>query len=89
MQEVISRTLDPNAPVEEQDAYELCLSESDSQFVVSLTYIAWSEIDRQMMCEGYEPQYFDTLEQARMRYEACRRTIAERGFIYSDMDPIL
>lgn len=89
MQEVISRTLDPNSPVEEQDVYELCLSESGTRFVVSLTYIAWSEIDRQIMYEGYKPQYFDTLEQARMRYKDCRRTIADRGFIYSDMDPIL
>ena len=46
----------------------------------------WSEIDQQIMWDNFEFERLPTLKEAKERYAARRLTLAQRGFIYSDMD---
>ena len=102
MQEVLSKTTDPNVPLQEQEYFELSLDDLgtpfQSRFSVSLgvvarhrfivweAHAAWSEIDRDTMWEGYEHDECSTLEKAERRYEERRAAIVKKGFIYSDME---
>jgi hypothetical protein len=91
MQEVLSKTVDPKAPLEGQEFYELRLDDSDDiwrpGFIVSEAHAAWSEIDGQVMWDETETERCLTYEHAKERYAARRRSLAQKGFIYSDMDP--
>jgi hypothetical protein len=93
MQEVLSRTVDPAAPLTEQEFYELSLldetNDSGIRYCVRQAHAEWSEIDRQIVWDKEETNYFWGLSEAKQRYEERRGTLAKKGFIYSDMDPVL
>jgi hypothetical protein len=93
MEEVLSRTIDPKAPLRGQEFYELRLFEKanslGTRYCVGQTHAAWSEIDRQVMFEGEEVEYFSILDEAKKRYAERRLILKGKGFIYSDMDPPL
>lgn len=93
VQEVLSRTIDPQAPLKGQEFYELRLDDADLTgrpgFVVSEAKAAWSEIDQQIVWAETESERCLTLEHAQERYEARRLALAQKGFVYSDMDPLL
>lgn len=93
VQEVLSRTVDPLAPLKGQEFYELRLDDSDNsgrpEFIVSEAYAAWSEIDQQVVWAETESERCLTYEQAKARYDARRFALSQKGFIYSDMDPLL
>lgn len=93
MQEVLSRTIDPATPLSAQEFYELSLLDETSSFGtryrVRQAHAEWSEIDGQIMWDQEENDYFGVLGEAKNRYEERRSSLAEKGFIYSDMDPIV
>ena len=90
MQEVLSRTDDPEIPLRDQEFYELRLDDSDDiwkpGYFVKQAHAQWSEIDQQIMWDGFDFEQCATLEKAKERYAARRLALAEEGFIYSDMD---
>jgi hypothetical protein len=102
MQEVFSKTTDSNVPLQEQEYFELRLDDlgfpfrpqfvdilgivARHRFIVRESHAAWSEIDRNIMWEGYEHDVCPTLEDAKRRYEERRAAIVKKGFIYSDME---
>jgi hypothetical protein len=79
MQEVLSKTADPNVPLQEQEYFELRLdglgAPFRSKFIDSLgadvlhrflvceAHAAWSEIDRIIMWDGFEHDECSTLEE--------------------------
>jgi hypothetical protein len=93
MEEILSKTDDPKTPVEELEYYQLSLldeaNDLGTRHVIKQWHGAWSEIDRQIMWDGEEVEYFWILAQAKERYAERRRALVEKGFIYSDMDPML
>jgi hypothetical protein len=102
LHEVLSKTTDPNVPLHEQEYYELRLDDLGTpfrprfidslgvvarhRFIVREAHAAWSEIDRDIMWDGFEHDECSTLEEAELRYATRRASIVARGFIYSDMD---
>jgi len=90
MQEVLSTTVDPKAPLEGQEFYELRIDDSGDVwrpgFVVSEAHARWSEIDRRIVWDETEYEQCPTYESAQKRYEARRRVLDKMGFIYSEMD---
>ncbi len=93
MEEILSKTVNPNTPSQELEYYELSLldeaNDLGTRFVVRQWHGAWSEIDRQVMWDQEEVEYFWILSEAKERYGARRRALVEKGFINSDMDPTL
>jgi len=93
MEEVLSKTIDPKTPLEEMEFYELSLldeaNDLGTRHRIRQAHGAWSEIDGQIMWDQEEVEYFWILAEAKLRYEERRGALAEKGFIYSDMDPIL
>ncbi len=93
MQEVLSRTVDPKAPLQGQEFYELRIDDSDDVwrpgFVVSEAHAQWSEIDQKIVWDETEHERCSTYAHAKERYAARRQVLAEKGFIYSDMDPLV
>jgi hypothetical protein len=93
MEEVLSKTTDPKTPLEELEYYELSLldeaNELGTRHRIRQMHGAWSEIDGQIMWDQEEVEYFWILAMAKQRYEERRRTLAEKGFIYSTMDPLM
>jgi hypothetical protein len=102
MQEVLSKTTDRNVPLREQEYFELRLDDlgfpfrpqfidslgivASHRFIVREAHAAWSEIDRDIMWDGYEHDECSTVEKAELRYEERKATMVEKGFIYSDME---
>ena len=90
MQEVLLKTDDPKIPLREQEFYELRIDDSDDiwkpGYFVKQAHAQWSEIDRQIMWDGFDFDQCPTLEMAKERYAERKNVLAERGFIYSDMD---
>ncbi len=102
MQEILSKTTDPNVPLEEQEYFELRLDDLGIpfrpqfigsmgaiirlRFIVREAHTAWSEIDRNIMWDGFEHDECSTLEEAEQRYAIRRDAIVDKGFIYSDME---
>ena len=98
----LTKTDAPNVPLQEQEHYELRLDDlgfpfrpqlvnslgivAQHRFAVREARAAWSEIDRQIMWEGYEREEFSTLEKAQEHYELRRTALKLKGFIYSDME---
>ena len=87
LEEVLSKTIDPKTPLEELEYYQLSLLEEANDLgtrrVVKQWHGAWSEIDRQVMSDPQEAEYFWILVQTKERYEERRNALAEKGFIYS------
>jgi hypothetical protein len=90
MREVFSKTKDPKVPLCDQEFYELRLDDSDDiwkpGYFVKQAHAQWSEIDREIMWEGFDFEQCPTLEKAKERYAAWRLVLIEKGFIYSKMD---
>ena len=90
MQEVLSKTVDPGAPLRGQEFYELSLldeaNELGTLYSVRQAHAEWSEIDGQVMWNQEEVEHFWIMSEAKKRYEERRLALSERGFIYSDMD---
>jgi hypothetical protein len=92
MQEVLTRTVDPTAPLQGQEFYELNLVDEahdlGTRYCVRQAHAEWSEIDGQVMWDDEQVEYFWILNEAKRRYAERRIALAEEGFIYSDMDTI-
>jgi hypothetical protein len=90
MQEVLSKTVDPEAPLRGQEFYELSLRDEaydlGTRYCVRQAHAEWSEIDGQVMWNQEEVEHFWILDEAKRRYAERRLALAEKGFIYSDMD---
>lgn len=90
MHELLSKAVDPNVPVKGQGFYELSLLEEGKElgarYCVRWTYTEWSEIDGQVMWDTEEADYFWILNEAKRRYAERRLALAEKGYIYSNMD---
>jgi len=54
--------------------------------MVEESRIAWSEIDRNFMCDEFETERLPTVEEAQKRYETRRDSLVNKGFVLSDMD---
>lgn len=90
MHEILSRTSDPRIPLREQEFFELSLFDTandlGTRYSVRQAHAEWSEIDGQIMWDEEEDDHFWILNEAKRRYGERRLALAERGFIYSDMD---
>jgi hypothetical protein len=90
MQEVLSRTDAPKAPLLGQEFYELSLldeaNDLGTRYCVRQAHAEWSEIDGQIMWDQEEVERFWILSEAKKRYEERRLALAGKGFICSDMD---
>lgn len=93
MEEVLSKTIDPKTPLEEMEFYELSLldeaNELGTRHCIRQAHVAWNESEGDLMSDQEEVEYFWILGEAKQRYEERRRALADKGFPYSDMDPIL
>ena len=92
MREVLSNAEDGKTPLREREFYELQLCDSDDSsqpdFIVKQAHAQWSEIDGQIMWDELESEKFPTREEAKKRYKARRTALAEKGFVYSEMDSL-
>jgi hypothetical protein len=90
MQEILSKTVDPDAPLQGQEFYDLRLFEEPNQLgtrhCVRQTHTKWSDSNFDVIWEGEEVDYFWTLDEAKTRYAERKAALAFEGFIYSDMD---
>lgn len=90
MQEVLSNTDDPRIPLREQEFFELSLlneaNDLGTRYCVRQAHAEWSDIDGQIMWDQEEVDHFWVLGEARKRYVERKFALAEKGFIYSDMD---
>ena len=90
MQEVLSRTTDPNAPAADCEFYELRLDDSDNvwmgRHVIRETHALWDASTSQIAWAEPEIEYVPNIDLADERYEARRAALVKRGFLYSDMD---
>ena len=90
MQEVLSNAVEGKTPLEEQEFYELSLLDTPNQlgtqYSVRQGHALWSEIDRQIMWDDEQVEYFWIPEEAQKRYSERRLALADKGLIYSDMD---
>ena len=92
MQEVLSKTVDPKAPLRGQEFYELFLCDSKASgmpvFYVREAHAEWSDLDGQIMWDKEQFQTFVTLQEAKAYYAKRRLILAGEGFMYSDMELI-
>jgi hypothetical protein len=90
MQEILSRTNDPKAPLRDQEFYGLELCESvasgETAYCVREARVQWDDSVKDMVWDEPEIEAFVTLHEAKERYAARRQALAEKGFTYSDMD---
>src|ERR1017187_4657219 len=90
MQEILSKTLDPEAPLLGQEFFELSPLDTANQlgtrYCVRQARAQWSEIDRTIVWDDEQRDYFWILNEAKRRYAERRIALAQMGFIYSDMD---
>jgi hypothetical protein len=90
MQEILSKTVDPNAPLQGQEFYELRLFEEANQLGtrhgVLQIHAVWKDANQDVVWDSEEVDYFWILDEAKQRYTERRAALAIMGFIYSDMD---
>jgi hypothetical protein len=90
MQEVLSKTVDAKVPLCGQEFYELRLYDSDCAgepvFCVQEARARWDEDSGQPVRDQVYNAQFLTLKEAKEHYAERRGALAEKGFIYSDMD---
>lgn len=93
MREILSKPAYESLALSEQELYELRLDDFSESwrpgYIVTESYMRWSEIDRQFMSVESETERLPTIEQAKERYEARREALAKKGFTQSDIDPVL
>ena len=89
VQEVLSKA-EGETPLKEQEFYELSLldtpNQMGTQYSVRQWHAQWSEIDRQIMWDDEQVEYFRIPEEAQRRYDERRAALAAKGFIYSESD---
>jgi hypothetical protein len=90
MQEVLSKTDDPKAPLLGQEFYELRLYDSDSAgepvYYVREARARWNASIKGVEWDEPQIEALATHQEAKERYAARRLLLAQRGFIYSDRD---
>jgi hypothetical protein len=90
MQELLSKAVEQNALLQGQEFYELSLldevNQSRTLYCVRQAHAEWSEIDEQVVWNQEEMEHFWIQSEAKRRYAERRFALAEKGFIYSDMD---
>jgi hypothetical protein len=90
VQEVLSKTGDPTIPLREKEFFELSLldeaNELGTRYCVRQARAQWCEVDGQIMWDQEELEHFWILAEAKERYAVRRLALAEKGFIYSNMD---
>jgi hypothetical protein len=90
MQEILSKTDDPKGPLRDQEFYELRLYDSQSGsepvYCVRQARARWNDEAGDAVWDDEQVQAFATHQEAKERYEAQRRALADKGFIHSDMD---
>jgi hypothetical protein len=90
MQEVLSKTDNPKAPLHDQEFYELRLYDSESAgepvYCVREACARWNDSIKGVEWGEAEIGTFATHEEAKEWYATRRQALAERGFIYPDMD---
>jgi hypothetical protein len=88
MQEVLSRTDDPKAPLLGQEFCELrpydSVSAGEPVFFVREARAQWNASINDVDWDILRIEEFTTLQEAKDRYAARGHTPAEQGFIYSD-----
>ena len=53
---------------------------------VRQTHAVWSDRNHDVIWDSEEADYFWILEEAKKRYAQRKLALAEKGFVYSDMD---
>ena len=90
MQEILSKTVDPNVPLQGLEFYQLRLFEESNELGtrhgVLQIHAQWSDRHFDVVWESEEIDYFWILEEAKKRYAERRLALAEKGFTYSDME---
>ena len=90
---LLSKNPDPNTPLPDQEYYELSLLDEANgvrtRYCVRQVRAVRVEADGQFIWNHEEVEYFWILAEAKRRYEERKRALAEKGFIYSDIDSIL
>jgi hypothetical protein len=97
MQEVLSRTKDCEDLSPESEFYELRLDdlelrsgESDyaakPAFCVKEVRARWDQVSEAIVWDTPDLWVFETIQEAKVCYQERRLGLAQRGFIYSDMD---
>ncbi len=90
MEELLSRTADPDAPLDGQDWYRLRLfeeaNELGTRYCVLQIHAVWKGAVLGAMWESEELDYFWILAEAKERYAERKAALVAKGFIYSDMD---
>jgi hypothetical protein len=90
MQEVLSKTDNPESPLHDQEFYELRLYDSESAgepvYCVREACTRWIDLIKGVEWNEPEIGTFATHEEAKEWYATRRQALAEKGFIYSDMD---
>jgi hypothetical protein len=90
MQEVLSKTDNPKAPLRDHEFYELRLYDSDSAeepvYYVREVRARWDDDAGQIVWDQEQVETFVSHQEAKERYAARRLALTEKGFIYSDMD---
>lgn len=93
MQEVLSRTIDPDAPLLGQEFYYLRLLEEDNplgtRHVVLQIHAVCNDAVRGPLWESEEVEHFRIVDEAKKRYAERKLALVEKGFIYSDMGSTL
>lgn len=89
-QEVLSKTVDSSVPLQGQEFYELRLFEAPNELGTRhgmlQVHAQWSDQRCGISWESEEVDYFWIPEEAQKRYAERRLALAEKGFIFSDMD---
>jgi hypothetical protein len=90
MQEILSKTVDPNAPLQGQEFYELRLFEEPNELGtrhgVLQIHAVWSDANQDVVWGSEEMDYFWILDEAKQRYTQRKAVLAVMGFVYSDLD---
>jgi hypothetical protein len=93
VQELLSRSNDPNVPIQDREYYELCLEESmntsEPSYIVRQTHFRWDESVSGAVRDEIESEECEMLQTAENLYVRRRKALADQGFIYSDMDPLI
>jgi len=90
IQEVLSKTDEPNAPLNGRENCELSMLDEENdlgtRYCDRQAHAEWSDIDGQIMSGQEETDHFRILNAAKHRYAERRLALTEKGFVYSEMD---
>jgi len=90
MEEIFSGTTDPEVPLQEQQFYHLKLFDVPNALgtrrCVRQARARWSDIEGRIVWDEEQTDYFWILDEAKRKYQERRQTLAQQGFLYSDLD---